>query len=89
MPLFNLAKPVEAHQFDGSSSSVSDLQRWIDTDVFTSSPVRTRDLRRMCELVEPFGNLVLYQGDWLVDFMGDWLVMSKEEMFKIFKEEAE
>lgn len=48
MPLFNLAKPVEAHQFDGSSSSVSDLQRWIDTGVFTSSPVRTRDIRRMC-----------------------------------------
>ena len=81
MPLFNLAKPVEAHQFDGSSSSVSDLQRWIDTGVFTSSPVRTRDIRRMCELVEPFGNLVLYQGDWLV--------MSKEEMFNIFKEESE
>ncbi|WEM32646.1 hypothetical protein B9_00030 [Escherichia phage B9-1] len=89
MPLFNLAKPVEAHQFDGSSSSVSDLQRWIDTGVFAPSPVRTRDILRMCELVEPFGNLVLYQGDWLVDFMGDWLVMSKEEMFKIFKEEAE
>lgn len=41
---FELIKPIEAHQFDGSSTSVSELQHWHDTRVFVRHAVRTRDI---------------------------------------------
>lgn len=83
---FELIKPIEAHQFDGSSTSVSELQHWHDTRVFVRHAVRTRDIRPQAIIDDDFGEFVLRRGDWLVDFFGDFLVMSDESMHQMFKE---
>lgn len=83
---FELIKPIEAHQFDGSSTSVSELQHWHDTGVFVRHAVRTRDIRPQALIDDDFGGYVLNRGDWLVNFFGDFLVMSDESMRQIFKE---
>ncbi len=83
---FELIKPIEAHQFDGSSTSVSELQHWHDTEVFVRHAVRTRDIRPQALIYDDFGGYVLHRGDWLVNFFGDFLVMSDESMHQIFKE---
>ena len=83
---FELIKPIEAHQFDGSSTSVSELQHWHDTGVFVRHAVRTRDIRLQAIIDDDFGGYVLNRGDWLVNFFGDFLVMGDEEMHQIFKE---
>lgn len=83
---FELIKPIEAHQFDGSSTSVSELQHWHDTRVFVRHAVRTRDIRPQAIIDDDFGEFVLRRGDWLVDFFGDFLVMSDESMYQMFKE---
>lgn len=83
---FELINPIEAHQFDGSSTSVSELQHWRDTGVFVRHAVRTRDLRPQALIDDDFGGYVLHRGDWLVNFFGDFLVMSDESMHQIFKE---
>lgn len=83
---FELIKPIEAHQFDGSSTSVSELKHWHDTGVFVRHAVRTRDLRPQALIDDDFGGYVLHRGDWLVNFFGDFLVMSDESMHQIFKE---
>ena len=83
---FELIKPIEAHQFDGSSTSVSELQHWHDTGVFVRHAVRTRDLRPQALIDDDFGGYVLHRGDWLVNFFGDFLVMSNESMHQVFKE---
>lgn len=83
---FELIKPIEAHQFDGSSTSVSELQHWHDTGVFVRHAVRTRDIRPQALIDDDFGGYVLNRGDWLVNFFGDFLVMSDESMHQIFKE---
>lgn len=82
---FNLTKPIEAHQFDGSSTSVSELQHWHDTRVFVRHAVRTRDIRPQALIDDDFGGYVLNRGDWLVNFFGDFLVMGDEEMHQMFK----
>lgn len=83
---FELIKPIEAHQFDGSSTSVFELQHWHDTGVFVRHAVRTRDIRPQALIDDDFGGYVLHRGDWLVNFFGDFLVMSDESMHQIFKE---
>lgn len=83
---FELIRPIEAHQFDGSSTSVSELQHWHDTGVFVRHAVRTRDIRPQARIDDDFGGYVLHCGDWLVNFFGDFLVMSDESMHQIFKE---
>lgn len=83
---FELIKPIEAHQFDGSSTSVSELQHWHDTGVFVRHAVRTRDIRPQALIDDDFGGYVLHRGDWLVNFFGDFLAMSDESMHQIFKE---
>lgn len=83
---FELIKPIEAHQFDGSSTSVSELKHWHDTGVFVRHAVRTRDIRPQALIDDDFGGFVLHRGDWLVNFFGDFLVMSDESMHQIFKE---
>lgn len=83
---FELIKPIEAHQFDGSSTSISELQHWYDTGVFVRHAVRTRDIRPQALIDDDFGGYVLHRGDWLVNFFGDFLVMSDESMRQIFKE---
>ena len=82
---FELIKPIEAHQFDGSSTSVSELQHWHDTGVFVRHAVRTRDIRPQAIIDDDFGGYVLNRGDWLVNFFGDFLVMEDEEMHQMFK----
>lgn len=82
---FELIKPIEAHQFDGSSTSVSELQHWHDTGVFVRHAVRTRDIRPQAIIDDDFGGYVLNRGDWLVNFFGDLLVMGDEEMHQMFK----
>lgn len=82
---FELIKPIEAHQFDGSSTSVSELQHWHDTGVFVRHAVRTRDIRPQAIIDDDFGGYVLNRGDWLVNFFGDFLVMGDEEMHRMFK----
>lgn len=83
---FELIKPIEAHQFDGSSTSVSELQHWHDTGVFVRHAVRTRDLRPQAIIDDDFGGYVLHRGDWLVNFFGDFLVMGDESLHQVFKE---
>ena len=83
---FELIKPIEAHQFDGSSTSVSELQHWNDTGVFVRHAVRTRDIRPQALIDDDFGGYVLHRGDWLVNFFGYFLVMGDEEMHEIFEE---
>lgn len=83
---FELIKPIEAHQFDGSSTSVSELQHWHDTDVFVRHAVRTRDIRPQAIIDDDFGGYVLNRGYWLVNFFGDFLVMEDESLHQIFKE---
>lgn len=82
---FELIKPIEAHQFDGSSTSVSELKHWHDTGVFVRHAVRTRDIRPQAIIDDDFGGYVLNRGDWLVNFFGDFLVMGDEEMHQMFK----
>lgn len=82
---FELIKPIEAHQFDGSSTSVSELQHWHDTGVFVRHAVRTRDIRPQAIIDDDFGGYVLNRGDWLANFFGDFLVMGGEEMHQMFK----
>lgn len=82
---FELIKPIEAHQFDGSSTSVSELQHWHDTGVFVRHAVRTRDIRPQAIIDDDFGGYVLNRGDWLVNFFGDFLVMGDEGMHQMFK----
>lgn len=82
---FELIKPIEAHQFDGSSTSVSELQHWHDTGVFVRHAVRTRDIRPQALIDDDFGGYVSNRGDWLVNFFGDFLVMGDEEMHQMFK----
>ena len=82
---FELIKPIEAHQFDGSSTSVSELQHWHDTGVFIRHAVRTRDIRPQALIDDDFGGYVLHRGEWLVNFFGDFLVMSDESMHQMFK----
>lgn len=82
---FELIKPIEAHQFDGSSTSVSELQHWHDTGVFVRHAVRTRDIRPQAIIDDDFGGYVLNRGDWLVNFFGDFPVMGDEEMHQMFK----
>ena len=83
---FELIKPIEAYQFDGSSTSVSELQHWHDTGVFVRHAVRTRDIRPQALIDDDFGGYVLHRGEWLVNFFGDFLVMSDESMHQMFKE---
>lgn len=83
---FKLIKPIEAHQFDGSSTNVSELQHWHDTGVFVRHAVRTRDIRPQALIDDDFGGYVLHRGEWLVNFFGDFLVMSDESMHQMFKE---
>lgn len=83
---FELIKPIEAHQFDGSSTSVSELQHWHDTGVFVHHAARTRDLRPQAIIDDDFGGYVLNRGDWLVNFFGDFLVTEDESMHQMFKE---
>lgn len=83
---FELIKPIEAHQFDGSSTSVSELQHWHDTGVFVRHAVRTRDIRPQALIDDDFGGYVLHRGDWLVNFFGDFLVMEDKSLHQIFKE---
>lgn len=83
---FELIKPIEAHQFDGSSTSVSELQHWHDTGVFVRHAVRTRDIRPQAIIDDDFGGYVLNRGDWLVNFFEDFLVMEDESLHQMFKE---
>lgn len=68
MPQLYRKKPetVEAVLFDGSSSGVSDITRWIQGGEYVRSSIRTRDLGRKMSVPTLAGAVSAVMGDWIV-----------------------
>lgn len=66
MPKF-VKKPVEveAVQFNGSTTDMVDIQRWINTGIYTESEIKSRDIRSF-ELATLHGLQTVNAGDWVV-----------------------
>lgn len=61
-------KPVEieAHRFDGSSTSAGQIKKWIETGVFRESEISTRDSGRTIEIPTLEGVMVSSAGDMII-----------------------
>ncbi|QEQ94965.1 hypothetical protein pEaSNUABM56_00189 [Erwinia phage pEa_SNUABM_56] len=61
-------KPVEieAHRFDGSSTSVGQIKNWIEKGVFRESEISTRDCGRTIEIPTLEGLMVASAGDMII-----------------------
>lgn len=82
MPLFR-KKPVviEAVQFDGSSSGVGEIQRWMETGEYRQGEVRTRDCGRTFTIPTLEGKHIAIPGDWIIKGVAGEFYPCKPEIF--------
>ena len=61
-------KPVEieAHKFDGSSTSVGQIKHWIENGVFRHAEISTRDCGRTLEIPTLEGLMTATAGDMII-----------------------
>ena len=69
--------PAEAHVFDGSSTCMVALQRWIDNGDFVPPKVATRDIRFGATI----GGFDIKDGDYIVKEF-DWFRMVTRDDFE-------
>ena len=83
-------KPVviTAHQFDGSSSGVCELQHWIETGTFTKYQIRTRDLGRTFKISTLEGDMLVSPGDYVIQGVQGEFYPCKPEIFEATYEVA-
>lgn len=65
---FYRKKPVEveAHKFDGSSTSAGQIVKWMETGVWKDSEIHTRDCGRTVEIKTPEGVVIASAGDYVI-----------------------
>lgn len=83
-------KPVviEAIQFDGSSSGIDEIQRWMETGIYRRDEVRTRDGGRTFVIPTLEGEHVVSPGDWIIRGVAGEFYPCKPEIFTATYEPA-
>lgn len=71
---------VEAHVFNGSSTGIGQMTKWIETGVWKESEIHTRDFRTM----DVFGQQAT-PGDFVVKIGDDFEVMTSVEFNKLYE----
>lgn len=63
---------VEAVRFDGSSTMLTAINRWIETGEYTEPSVATRDMRAIIFQTGE-GDVTVEPGDWIIrDALGEF-----------------
>lgn len=75
---------VEAHVFNGSSTGIGQMTKWIETGVWEEKEIHTRDFRTM-EVCGQQANA----GDYVVKIGDDFRVMSSAKFDKLYEPLAE
>ncbi|WJJ58469.1 hypothetical protein NDO71_orf103 [Klebsiella phage vB_KpnM_NDO71] len=80
---FYRKKPVEieAHKFDGSSTSAGQIHNWMETGVWKDSEIHTRDCGRTVEIKTPEGVVVASAGDYVIKGVAGEFYPCKSEIF--------
>ena len=77
-------KPVviEAVRFDGSSTGVGEIRRWMETGVYKRSGVRTMDLGREIVIHTLEGDIVASMGDYIIKGVQGEFYPCKPDIFE-------
>lgn len=74
---------VEAHRFDGSSTSVGQIKNWIEKGVFRESEISTRDCGRTIEIPTLEGLMTASAGDMIVKGVKGEFYPCKPDIFAL------
>ena len=76
-------KPVEieAHKFDGSSTSVGQIKNWIESGVFRHAEISTRDCGRTLEIPTLEGLMTATAGDMIIKGLAGEFYPCKPDIF--------
>lgn len=84
-------KPVviEAIQFDGSSSGVGEIRRWMESGEYRRGQVRTQDCGRTFTIPTLEGEHIARRGDWIIKGVAGEFCPCKPDIFAATYEAAE
>lgn len=79
---FYRKKPVEveAHKFEGSSTSAGQIRKWMETGVWKDSEIHTRDIKNL-EIETLEGVMTVLPGDYVIKGVNGEFYPCKSEIF--------
>ena len=84
-------KPVviDAIRFDGSSTSVNEIEHWMRTGVYKKSIIRTQDMGRKISIKTLEGEMIASMGDYIIKGVQGEFYPCKPDIFEKTYEKVE